>query len=273
MAVENESDGQESIQESTIQIPEGASSFLDTEGVSAEVSDSDGVVVERPEYINEAHWDPKIGEVRVEALAKSFTDTKAALDKKKDDSGVPENALGYFTTKDDGSLFTPEGLDFLPDIDPSDVVLKAVSEAALENNVSQVQMDAIVGAYLKGQNTYFSQYEFNPEVEMAKIDADPVKAGYMVEGVRTYLSQLDLSDSQASMLNSVMSSGDGVLVMSKIMKLAGVKAIPVGAQVSTTPDTSVLRERWDVLRKDPASRDNNPAFQAEFEQIGSQLFG
>ena len=148
-----------------------------------------------------------------------------------------------------------------------------MSQAAHDNNVSQSQMDAIISAYLKGQNTYLSQYAFDPEAEMAKINVDSTKAGYVVEGVRAYMSRLELNDGQQGALTQVMASGDGVALMSKIMSLAGVKAIPVGSHVSVTPDTTALKEEWDSLRKNPALRDNDSAAQARFEEIGSKLNG
>ena len=255
-------------------VPDGATSFLDTPEVFTEVSgEPDSEPISRPEYIGESHWDSTTGEVRVEALAKSFKDTKAALDKKRDDSGIPESALGYLTTKEDGSLFLPEELPYLPEMTSADPIVSKVAEAALASGVSKSQFDGIMGAYLEGQNQYLSQFAFDKEAESRKIDADPVRAGYVIEGVRTYVSQLALEENESQALDSLMSTGQGVTVMRKLMTLAGRNAIPMGSAASHTPNDTALREEWNQLRKDPASRDRDSALQVRFEKIGHQING
>ena len=262
-------DNNEEQQEAVGVISDTATSFLDTSEPEAPPEPEPGVP-ERPDYISEAHWDPTKGEVRLEALAKSFTDTKAALDKRKDDSGIPDTALGYLTTKEDGNVFLPEELSFLPELSSSDPVISKLSTAALDAGVSKAQFEQVFTAYLEGQNQFLSQYVFDKDAEMAKIDTDPVRAGYMVEGVRSYVSQLDLSESESQALDSLMTRGEGVTVMSKLMTLAGRNSIPMGAAATHTPDQAALDAEWNDLRKRPQDRDSDPELQKRFDFLGNR---
>lgn len=58
---------------------EATSEVVDTEVADAEMEDADTPVAEKPDFIPEKFWDKEAGEVRLEALAKSYTELERRL--------------------------------------------------------------------------------------------------------------------------------------------------------------------------------------------------
>jgi hypothetical protein len=230
-------------------------------------------VAERPEYISEQHWDPEAGQVRVESLAKSFTDTKSALDKRREESGVPMNAQMYLSVKDDGSIHVPDGLEHLPPIMANDLVLESVCKVAHEREIPKGDVDAIIGAYLTSTNTLYGDFAYDEAAVLEGINSDPVKANHTMSGVKSFIGTLGLEEGEDALVSSLTQSVDGVKALTKVMAAAGLRPIHVGAMAAPTSDTTDLRAEWDALRLDPASRDNDASKQKRFEEVGAKLFG
>jgi hypothetical protein len=227
----------------------------------------------RPDYISEQHWDAEKGEPRLEALAKSFTDTKSALDKRRDESGVPINAGLYVSVKEDGTIQVPDGLEFLPPIMSNDPTLVGFLEVAHEHEIPQKTVNALLESYMTATDKVYSEYTFDADKVMAEIDPDPVRAGHLVSGVNAYIGQLGLDEPQLGAVESLMQSAAGVHTIAKFMKAAGHLPIAMGASHAPTTDTTAMKTRWDEIRNNPQLMDSSPAVRAEFEGIGRKLFG
>jgi hypothetical protein len=262
---------QQEIQEESVSST--ATSLLDS-GRSEDNNESlQPAVSERPEYIMEQHWDAENGEVLVEALSKSFKDTKAALDKRREESGVPVNSQMYVSVKDDGSIHTPEGLEHLPPIMANDPALESVLKVAHEREIPKADIDAILGTYFTSLDKEYSNYTFDADKVMSEIDSDPTKAGHIVSGVNSYINQLDLDDSEMGVAEVAMQSAAGVKMLAKFMRAAGHMPITIGSQITSSPDTSAMRDRWNEIRNNPQMLDNNPSVRDEFKKLGEKLFG
>lgn len=269
----------EEIQEQTEEVVESvssnATSLLDS-GRSDEnnlVSQPEPPGSERPDYVMEQHWDSEKGEVLVEALSKSFKDTKSALDKRREESGVPVNSQMYVSVKDDGSIHLPDGLDNLPPVMANDPALESVLKVAHDREIPKADIDAILGTYFQTLDKQYSDYTFDPEQVMSEIDADPTKAGHIVSGVNSYVNQLDLDESEMGVVDVAMQSSAGVKMLAKFMRAAGHMPISIGSQISSSPDTNNMRDRWNEIRNNPQMLDNNPSVRDEFKNLGEKLFG
>jgi len=229
-------------------------------------------VVERPEYIMEQHWDPVKGEVRIESLAKSLKDTKAALDKKHDDTGMPTYAKGYFKVDMDGNLVLPEGLDNLPQIPENDELLKGMAEAAHEADMSQKQFDAMTNQYFHYMDKAISENMFDPERVIREVSSDPDIARNTVDGCNVYLNSLGLTEAETHAATAIMATSGGILLLSKVMDARGIRSVPLGASYNPKGDNSALMDEWNALRADTNGLQSDPGKRQRFEELGLKLF-
>jgi len=231
---------------------------------------SESVETARPEYISEQHWNADTSEVRVEALAKSFSDTKSALDAKREESGVPESADAYVTWAEDGNAVLPEGLDSLPPIAQDDPLLSSVLKAAHESGVSKVQMDGVLDAFFRGQNDAFAPYTFNPDEVYAGISEDRQQAEGIVSAVNVYLGGLGLDESGMQAASEAMSTSGGIKLLHAMTSATGVTPMAPAAPQIPTVSQQDLETRWNELRSKDL-RVGTPDYD-EFEKLGNSIF-
>lgn len=226
---------------------------------------------ERPDYIGEQHWDAEKGEVLTEALSKSFKDTKAALDKRREEGGVPINSQLYVHTREDGSIEVPEGLDHLPPIMANDPALEQFLKNAHELEVPKGTVDKLLGDYFTGLDKQYADIAFDEDNVLAEIDPDPKRATNLVAGVNAYVNQLPLDEAELGVVNVMMQSAAGVHTLAKIMEKAGHRPIAMGVATSVSASNDDVRKEWNKMREDPSVLDNNPAAQARFKELGKKL--
>lgn len=128
------------------------------------------ILKERPAWLGETFYDPKTGEVKVEALAQNAADLKAKLS-----SGThkpPADANGYtidFTKETDPDIKAAAAALIVPTEDGKpDPVLSAVQADALKEGVSVHAFNTVLKSYLKHVATTLPE-PFDEAKEMAKL--------------------------------------------------------------------------------------------------------
>ncbi len=224
----------------------------------------------RPEGVLEQHWNSETGEVRVDALTKSYVDARTALSAKQEESGIPESSNAYVQWAEDGNVVLPEGLDNLPPIAQGDPLLSGVLEAAHAKGVSQDQMDGILGAFFSGQNEIYTPYAFDADQVYADISDNRQQAEGVVSAVNVYLAGMGLDEDGQQAASDIMATAGGIKLLHAITSSTGVKPVPVAAPQVSTVDVEAQKARWDELRTMDI-RIGTPEYE-EFEKIGNTLF-
>jgi hypothetical protein len=236
----------------------------------AQPSGEEPAAPERPEYISPQHWDEDLGEVRVESLAKSFSDTKKALDTKFE-GNVPSEVAEYVSLTEEGTIQLPDGLDSLPAIGMDDPMVAAVLSAASENNITVEQMKPVMDAFFTEQNALYADVvAFDPDAVLAGVSDNRGKAEGIVDSVNVYLAGMELSEEHQSVAAEIMSSAGGIQFLNSL--IGRTKDAPLLATQAPKPsfDRGAAESRWEELRGQDL-RFGTPEY-AEFESIGNQLF-
>lgn len=149
-------------------------------GAAASSGEGEGAAKpQRPEGLADQFWDAEKGEVRIDALHKAFTDTKAAHDKllneQGEKGGVPEKAEGYFDTDlvTDEHFRLPEGelaktKDIYPDGVPlDDPLLSGMAEVAHKAGLTKAQfLDMAGGFFLAAEQAMPEALDVEAEVKL-----------------------------------------------------------------------------------------------------------
>lgn len=277
--IEEESNTEEQATEEVAPVlEEGATSFREGDGVVQEREAPAPEPVPRPNDILEQHWDSDKGEVRVDALTKSFKDTKAKLDSRRDESGVPRRASEYFKYNEDDSIMVNSEFTNLPPIFGNDPILSEVAKAAHEADIPLESFETVINSYFKAQDDFLSQNkppEFNEMEVLAGVDQDADRARNTIAGVNVFLDSLGLSEGENALTNQLLGTSDGINMISKLMRARDVEPIKLGAESTnvTNEMNTELLEQWHRMRKDKDRLDMDSTFRAQFEEIGAKIFG
>ena len=205
---------------------------------------------QRPEHVPEQFWDADKGEVKVEAMAKSWTDVRAQLSK-----GVqkpPDKPEGYTLPKIKG---LPEGV-----IKQDDKLLGKLRGAAHAAGVSQGQFEQLAAAYL-GELTEHLKANPPQTQEARKAAQDAFVAEQIKSLGATAQAQLDtleswgkalktrglLSESEHQAFRLAAYTADGVRMLHKIRALAGEQAIPIDP--AAVPESGSLEDAYALIAK------------------------
>lgn len=202
---------------------------------------------QRPDYVPEPFWDEEKGEVRVEQLAKSWRDTRDALNK---GTKPPLKAEDY-------KLPLPEGapVDLVKADDP---LLKSIREAAHKAGVSQAQLDAIAGPYLAAAAELLAKQPAKPtpeqqaaaarEYQVAELKKLGNTGQAMVTAIGTWGKGLVdrgvLSQSEFAEFRRAADSADGIRMLAKLRDLSGAPPMPIDTAV--IPDVGSLEDVYKL---------------------------
>lgn len=137
---------------------------------TGEAKPDDGKPAERPEYIEEKFWDAEKGEIRTEALAKSYGELQRKLSSGKTDNvsaGVPEKY----------ELELPEGVEELSESDEQlfkDMGLNNEQAQKVLNHLTETVIPELTAANTRAETTELAaQWDMKPgSPEMrARVDA------------------------------------------------------------------------------------------------------
>lgn len=239
-------------------------------GASAPVVE-DSATQARPDYISEQHWDPEANEVRVEALAKSFHDTKSALDKRFVEAEVPASPHEYVQFTEEGNMVVSDDLTSLPPIPRDDPLLNKVLDAAHEAQLPADKLGPIVNAFFEAQNELYESYVFDEVQVLSEVHENKGKAQAMVDAGNTYLHGLPLDDGMKEAAADLMANANGVKLLNALVsKATGSQAIPTTPAPARGDDRNAMMARWNELRSSDITVGSSE--WTEFEGLGNRLF-
>ena len=190
----------------------------------------------KPDWVDEKHWDQKSGEVRTEALARSYKDAQSRLSQLlsgKDDNGSLEDYMAALTFDEEGFLQLPEGVDRLEPVGREDHALGALMQAMHNNGVPSDKAPAILQEVLVGINGFMPEVS-SEEQELAKL-GDNGKA--MQDAVHATLDRLHsagvLTDEGLNELKITAMNADGIQALMALRGELGEKPLPTDPTLTT----------------------------------------
>ena len=237
---------------------------------------------ERPESIPEQFWDKDKGEIKTEALAKSYADLRKEFNKqkggKKEDKALEtseEYLKDYEVPKEYETEDGVKSLDRIRDIGSDDPVIVSFSKAAHKFGLSKDQFNGIVGEVLSGANDMLPE-PFNRDAEMEALGGED-KALPLIQTNQKWLLHKHkngvLNEDQYKYALEFGTTAIGVETLNKLRVDSGEKPIPMGASVNTgikTPDEAA------AMMSDPRYKEDSPAgnaYRAEVEKEFKKIHG
>lgn len=219
----------------------------------------------KPDWVLEQHWDAAKGEIKYDAVAKSYKDTRAELmalkaEGKTGKDKPPESADKYTFT-------APEGLPAV--IAEDDPVMGAFRESAHKAGLSQAQFDAIAGDVLKTMSASLPP-PVSVEAEKAKLgeNAEAVM-GTVYNWAKKLVDDGIWSQDEFQEIMIMGSTADGVRALNKVREMSGEARIPVG----TKPlDSMPSKEELYAMVGDP-KYNTDPAYRKKVEDLFAEVFG
>lgn len=224
---------------------------------------NDGVEKQKPEGLADKFWDPKKGELRTDALIKSYGDLSEKMRQKNEDykAEIRAELEGESKSEDvpesvDGYALADELKEAIADDDP---LLAAFREAAHESKLPVSVFNSIVGKVAA------SQVAPDPAAEKAKLGED---ADTRIEAVEKYITRHIKDDNLKELAQQVAVTGEGVMLMEALMQSA------IGSQTVSRNDTqgsaptvtkASIKRMMNDDRYQPGPL-QDPAYIAEVEQ-------
>lgn len=207
---------------------------------------------ERPADIPENFWDATKGEVKVDALVKSWKDSRAALTAKGAAAEKPpEKAEDY-------KLPMPEGASKeMADKIAGDETWKAIQASAHKAGVSQKQLDALAAPYLEALIKTGVQLQ-SPEAQKAAIEKameDELKAlgkegPALLRDLGAWGNGLKdkglLSPDEHREFLITASTAPGVRMLAKLRELSGERAMPIDPSALEVEGGS-MQDYYDLM--------------------------
>lgn len=206
---------------------------------------AEGAPRARPEHIPAPFWDATKGELRVEALMKSWTDLRRQVS--RGDHNPPASAEEY-------RLPLPEGA--LPSLVPSDdPILASVRRSAHEAGLSQAQFDALARPFLAELTKIAGNAQAPAAAQQEYVKAELTKLGpggeAQLRALATWgqglLRKGAISPEEFNEFRGFASSAAGVRLLAKLRGLAGEQPVPVDA--AAIPDEGSLEDAYALIAK------------------------
>lgn len=190
------------------------------EGKEGDKGEGDkGKAADRPDWLPEQFWNKDTKQPNIEALAKSYKDTRAAHDALKG-AKAPAKPEDY--------KFEPAA-DSKFKVEKDDPLLGIFRTAAHKHGIPQEAFQSIVGDVLAGIFEGLPA-PIDPAEEVKKLGAN---GQAVVDGVVGWITGLEsqgaLSKEEADEIINIGSTANGIKALAKIMARAGEKPIPLDA--------------------------------------------
>lgn len=230
-------------------------------------------VADRPEWAPENFWDAEKGELRVEELAKGFSETKKKLSMRTDDltktlkedfekerfAKRPESADKY-------ELRAPKELADAWEFNDKDPLVQFARNLAYETGMGQDDFDKLVGTYIE------SEIAKLPDIQ-AETKRLGEKGAERIERVDQWLSA-NVSRGAYAVLSKYAVNADMVVAIEELMTKAGAPAYVLGDNGYGSQDilTDAQVKTWmaDPKYWDPQQRD--PAFVKKVDDAWRKLY-
>jgi hypothetical protein len=211
---------------------------------------------QRPDWVQEPFWDPAKGEVRVESLAKAYTDMRARV--ARGEGKVPEAPEAY-------ALPAVEGVapDLVPDTDP---VWTEVRKAAHAAHVTEAQLHAVVKPYLAAvakmapakpapadEAAAQAAREAELRAEIGKLGPNGVQMVRDIGGRIAGMQARGAITAEEARALKAIGTADGVRALAKLFQLNGEQPIPIDA---LSEDSVTVADAQRMLRDGYAKKDD-----------------
>jgi hypothetical protein len=198
----------------------------------------------RPDYLPEQFWDAEKGEPRLEAIAKSWKDSRDAINR---GAKPPEKPEGYRLTLPEGA---PAEL-----VRADDPLLARVREQAHKAGISQAQFDAMAAPVVKAMAELHGRQPTREALERAEDERLRGEMAQLGATAETQISALAtwtngllargaLSKEEHAALHRAATTAAGVRALAKLRTLSGEQAIPTPA-----PRCATTTPRWRARRR------------------------
>jgi len=231
----------------------------------------------RPDYIPEQFWDAEKGAARVDAMAKSWADTRKALNEatKASKGKAPETPEGYLddwtVPREMGEGDDAKKLERIKEISADDPALQAMAQAAHKHGLTDKQFRGMLTDVLYSVDGLMPE-PFDLEREIAALGAGSrEEALHLIGQNRDWLTRLHdqgvLGEDHFNFAKQFASSAIGLQTLNLLREQAGEKPIPVNT-LSTNEGRKTEAELMSMM-SDPRYHDTGPvgdAFRAEVEK-------
>jgi hypothetical protein len=232
---------------------------------------------ERPDYIPEQFWDPEKGAPRVDAMAKSWNDTRKALNEatKASKGKAPETPEGYLddwtVPREMGEGDDAKKLERIKEISADDPALQAMAQAAHKHGLTDKQFRGMLTEVLYSVDGLMPEpFDLEREIEALGTGSRD-EALHLIGQNRDWLTRLHdqgvLGEDHFEFAKQFASSALGLQTLNLLREQAGEKPIPVNT-LSLNEGRKTEAELISMMN-DPRYHDGGPvgdAFRAEVER-------
>lgn len=216
----------------------------------------------RPENVQEQFWDKDKGEVRVDALAKSYENLRKETNRLREEKGRGEGLETAEAYLEDFTLKTTRGegddeetLDRVRKFDKNDPALLAFAEVAKDLGLSRSDFDKGLTGFLFKINSMLPP-PIDLDAEREKLggkDEAAIKIGTNKRWLKSLQSSGELNEAELGRGIALCSDALGVQLMDKLRTMAGEKPIPLGGGI--TPDGAKSMAELQAMQADPLYKD------------------
>lgn len=231
----------------------------------------------RPDYIPEQFWDAEKGSARVDAMAKSWADTRKALNEatKASRGKAPETPDGYLddwtVPREMGEGDDARKLERIKEISADDPALAAMAQAAHKHGLTDKQFRGMLTDVLYSVDGMMPEpFDLEREIE-ALGTASREEALHLIGQNRDWLTRLHdqgvLGGDHFEFAKQFASSAIGLQTLNLLREQSGGKPIPVNT-LSVNQGRKTEAELVSMMN-DPRYHDGGPvgdAFRADVEK-------
>jgi hypothetical protein len=220
----------------------------------------------RPDFLPEQFWDAEKGEARVESLAKSWADTRAALKNKGGEA--PKTPEEY-------QFRAPEGVT----VDKDDPGLKFFRAAAHKAGISNEAFNIAAGEFLKQAHESGLLEPIKPVDAAAEMKKLGEAGDAMVRAVTAWGLQMKengiWTDEDFAEVVILGSTADGIRALNKLREYYGGDRIPVntGQQGAALDVQTYYAKMGETDKNGELKVISDPQFRAEMEAEAKRIFG
>ena len=237
-----------------------------------------GDLAERPDHVPEQFWNPDKGEVRVEALAKSYEDLRKETNRLRSDKGkgeALETAEAYLegftlsTTRGDGD--NVESLDRVRKFNADDPALMALAKVAKNLGLSKADFEKGLTDFLFDINSQLpAPIDFDAEREKlgGKKEAS-IRIGTNKRWLKSLQTSGELNEAELGRGIALCSDALGVQLMDKLRTMTGEAPIPLGGGI--VPDGAKSMAELQAMQADPLYRDPGPKGDAYRAKVDAEF--
>tara|TARA_Y100000310_G_scaffold291453_1_gene319417 strand:+ start:6595 stop:7548 length:954 start_codon:yes stop_codon:yes gene_type:complete len=239
--------------------------------------DKGGDLAERPEHVPEQFWDKDKGEVRIEALTKSYEDLRKEANRLREDKGkgaaleTPEAYLEGFTlstTRGEGD--EAQTLDRVRKFNADDPALLAFAKVAKKLGLSKDEFDTGLTDFLFDINAMLpAPIDLDSEREkLGGKETAAVTIGTNKRWLKNLQTSGEINEAELGRGIALCSDALGVQLIDKLRTMTGEAPIPLRGGI--VPDGAKSKAELEAMIADPLYRDPGAKGDAYREKVDEE---